>query len=178
LDVAEEGAYLVLARSGGIYASGLLLVTPLAADAQEDAVAGRLRLNVRDTTTGEFLAKVHVKAIGSASGEFVSGETDLRGVFIADGIRGKATAIVRGEGDRYAFYRGETWLGPPAEAPAEDAERLKKELRALSRESYLENVDALNVGQQEMRSQQLRHLYQQGAQYQQPGAGIEVQKAQ
>ena len=182
LDVTEKGAYLVLARSGGLYASGLLLVTPLAIDAQEEAPAGRLRVNVRDTTargkTGQFVSKVHVKAIGSESGRFVSGETDLRGVFIADGLRGKATAIVRGEGDTYAFYRGDTWLGPPLEAPKAEAATAGKALKSLSRASYLENVGAMNYQQQAVRSQQLRDLYQQGQVLGGAAGGIKVQSAQ
>jgi len=178
LALGEEGAYLVLARSDGMYASGLLLVTPLAVDAQEDAQAGRVRVNVRDTKTGEYASKVHVKVIGSESGQFVSGETDLRGVFIADAIRGQATAIVRGEGDRYAFYRGETWLGPPPEAAQAEAEAAEKRAQQLSRGSYLENVSAVNVGQQAVRSQELRDLYQQGKGYVGAAGGIQAGWAQ
>jgi hypothetical protein len=161
-----------------MYASGLLLVTPLAVDAQEDAQAGRVRVNVRDTKTGEFVSKVHVKVIGSESGQFVSGETDLRGVFIADAIRGKATAIVRGEGDRYAFYRGETWLGPPPEAAQAEAEAAKKRVQKLTRGSYLENVVAVNAEQQAVRSQELRDLYQQGKGYVGAAGGIQAGSAQ
>lgn len=162
LQVSEEGAYLVLARSGNIYASGLLLITPLALDVQEEADAGRLRVNVRESKSGDFLAKVHVKVIGSGSGRFVSGETDLRGVFIADGLRGTATAIARGEGDRYAFFRGETWLGPPAEVPETDVEAAERQRRQITRGAYLENLGARNVQQQEMRTKELRALYEKG----------------
>ena len=63
-------------------------------------------------------AEVHVKAIGSADKEFRSGETDLRGVFVAANLRGKATVIARDAESRYAFYRGDTWLGAPMNAPA------------------------------------------------------------
>ena len=64
-------------------------------EAQEDAVSGRVRANVLDTAKGEYRPEVHVKAIGSADSEFRSGETDLRGLFIADNLRGKATVIAR-----------------------------------------------------------------------------------
>ncbi len=56
---------------------------------------------------------MHVKVIGSANDDFVSGETDLRGVFVADGIRGNSTVIARADGGRYAFRRGSSYLGPP-----------------------------------------------------------------
>jgi putative ABC transport system permease protein len=38
-------------------------------------------------------------------------ETDLRGIYIADNLRGKATVIAREGDSRYAFFRGATWLG-------------------------------------------------------------------
>jgi hypothetical protein len=47
--------------------------------------------------------------IGSFDREFVSGSTDLRGIFIADNIHGTATVIAR-KGDQYAFYRGTSIL--------------------------------------------------------------------
>ena len=62
-------------------------------------------------------AGVHVKAIGSADTTFSGGETDLRGIFVADALRGKVTAIARDAESRYAFYRGDTWLGTPAHQP-------------------------------------------------------------
>ena len=48
----------------------------------------------------------------SQNTEFVSGDTDLRGIFIADGIRGIPTVIARDKSNRYAFYRGKDWVGP------------------------------------------------------------------
>ena len=38
---------------------------------------------------------------------FVSGETDLRGVYLADGINGFSTAIARDGSGNFAFYRSE-----------------------------------------------------------------------
>jgi hypothetical protein len=46
-----------------------------------------------------------VKVVGSDVGEFISGETDLRGVFKAGGLVGEATVIVK-KGTSYAFFRG------------------------------------------------------------------------
>jgi hypothetical protein len=73
---------------------------------QEDAVSGRVRVNLVDRATGAYVDKADVKVIGSQSGQFISGETDLRGIFVADGIRGMAAAIARDPNRRYAFHRG------------------------------------------------------------------------
>jgi tetratricopeptide (TPR) repeat protein len=178
LEIAEEGAYLVLARSGNIYASGLLLITPLVLEVQEEADAGRLRVNVRNSKSGDFMAKVHVKVIGSQSGRFVSGETDLRGVFIADGLQGKATAIARGEGDRYAFFRGETWLGPSPEVSEEEVEAARRGVQRMGRGEYLENVGTRNAEQQAARSRELRALYEKGQGYAGAKGGIQAGSAQ
>ncbi|MBL4849707.1 MAG: hypothetical protein JKY65_29615, partial [Planctomycetes bacterium] len=110
LALSEEGAYLVIARGDDLFASGLVLITPLKIEVQEDE-SGRLRVNLQDTVKGLRPAGVHVKAVGSNDGRFKSGETDLRGVFVADGLRGTATVIAKAGEARYAFHRGEKWLG-------------------------------------------------------------------
>ena len=76
-------------------------------------MSGRVRVNVRDAVAGKYQSKVHVKAVGSAAGRFITGETDLRGIFIADGLRGTATVIARDAENRYAFHRGTASLGLP-----------------------------------------------------------------
>ncbi len=116
--LTEEGAYLLICRGDDLFASALVLVTPLKIEVQEDATSGRVRANVIDAAKGGYVPEVHVKAIGSADKEFRSGETDLRGIYVADNIRGKATVIARAGETRYAFYRGETWLGAPPQRPA------------------------------------------------------------
>jgi hypothetical protein len=76
-------------------------------------------VTVKNTVADRFAHDVHVKVTGSASGEFVSGETDLRGLFIADAIRGTSTVIARADDNRYAFHRGQMPLGEvPAQQPA------------------------------------------------------------
>jgi tetratricopeptide (TPR) repeat protein len=119
LPLEEDGAFLVLVRSGDRFASGLVLVTPLSIEVQEDAVSGTVRVNVRDTEG--YAEDVHVKAVGSAEGQVRSGDTDLRGVVVIDGIRGNATIIARDKDRHYAFHRGEKWLGPRGE-PRDQAE--------------------------------------------------------
>ena len=112
LSLAKEGAYLVICRGDdNLFTSGLVLITPLRIEVQEDQISGRVRVNVKDENTGNYAAKVHVKAIGTENDKFISGKTDLRGVFIADGIRGQSTVIARSNENRYAFYRGTQVIG-------------------------------------------------------------------
>jgi hypothetical protein len=118
LKLKDEAAYLVICRGDDLFVSGMVLITPLKIEVQEDSTSGRVRANVLDTAKGGYRPEVHVKTIGSADTEFRSGETDLRGLFIADNVHGKATVIAREGESRYAFFRGETWLGAPPNAPA------------------------------------------------------------
>jgi hypothetical protein len=124
LPLKKEGAYLVVCRGEDLYASGLVLVSPLTLEVQEDAVSGRVRVTVKDRVADAYAKSVHVKVIGSANPQFVSGDTDLRGIFVADAIRGTSTIIAKADANRYAFYRGKTSLGvvpnapPAARAPA------------------------------------------------------------
>ncbi len=117
LALKDEAAYLVICRGDDLFTSGMVLITPLKIEMQEDIQSGRVRANVLDTAKGGYRPEVHVKAIGSAENEFHSGETDLRGLFIADNLRGKATVIAREGNSRYAFFRGNTWLGAPENVP-------------------------------------------------------------
>jgi uncharacterized protein YfaS (alpha-2-macroglobulin family)/tetratricopeptide (TPR) repeat protein len=111
LPLSGEGAYLVICRGDDLFTSGLILVTPLQIEVQEDADSGRVRANLLDIVKKTKPKGVHVKVVGSGKEALTSGDTDLRGLFIADNIRGKVTVIARHEKNRYAFYRGETWLG-------------------------------------------------------------------
>ena len=54
---------------------------------------------------GTYLGRAHVKVVGSGDRRMRGGDTDLRGVFVADGLVGKATVIVK-HGDEFGFYRG------------------------------------------------------------------------
>ena len=116
LPLTKEGAFLVMIRGDNLYASGIVLVTPLEMEVLEDTV-GRVRLTVRDARSKAFLPKVQVKVIGSNDSAFTSNETDLRGVFVAEGIHGLVTAVARKGDNQYAFYRGTTFIGPAATPP-------------------------------------------------------------
>ena len=106
LPLDEDGAYLVVCRGENLYSSGLVLVSPLELEVQEDAASGRVRVTVKDVAEDQYAGDVDVRVIGSSNEEFVSGETDLRGLFIADDVRGTSTVIARLDENRFAFYRG------------------------------------------------------------------------
>ncbi len=116
LPLTEEGAYLVVARGGEQHASGLVVITPLILDVEEDVVSGHVRVEVKDRTKDRCVPGANVKVIGSAGADVVSGETDLRGIFAADDVCGAITVIAQAPGDdkaaRYAFYRGRKVLRP------------------------------------------------------------------
>ncbi len=111
IPLTKDGAYLVMLRGENLYASGIVLVSPIEIEVLEDAVEGRVRATVRDARSKDFLSKVQVKVIGGANPQFLSGDTDLRGVFMADGVRGVVTAVVRKGTNQYAFYRGTSYVG-------------------------------------------------------------------
>ena len=113
LPLTKEGAYMVVCRGEDLHASGLVLITPLAVEVQAEAASGQVRTTIKDATTDRYLGGAAVKVIGSRKHRFVSGTTDLRGVFVAEGIQGAATVIAQSETGRCAFFRA----APAAEAP-------------------------------------------------------------
>ncbi|GAB4151488.1 MAG: hypothetical protein Fur0037_20230 [Planctomycetota bacterium] len=118
LDLGEPGAYLVVARGGDLLATGMVLCSDLRIETQESTDIGRVRVNVKQKDA--FLASAHVKVIGSGDRSFRSGETDLRGIYVADGLVGLVTVIVK-KGDQYAFYRGTEVHQPQVYRPVHQA---------------------------------------------------------
>ncbi|MBA2117080.1 alpha-2-macroglobulin family protein [Bremerella alba] len=110
LPLEDEGAYLIVARADNLHASGLVLISPLKLDVNEDLVSGRVRVTVKNKMKDTYVDDVHVKVIGTSNSDFVSGDTDLRGIFVGDGIRGRSTVIAQAEKGEYAFFRGTTDL--------------------------------------------------------------------
>jgi tetratricopeptide (TPR) repeat protein len=160
LPMKEEGAYLVVCRGENLHTSGLVLVSPLKVEVQEDAGMGRVRVTVKNVVENDFVSDAHAKVIGSRNNEFVSGQADLRGVFVAEGIRGKSTVIAEVADNRYAFYRGETDLGPQpaaANAPAQPAAESPPEARkSLSNEKLL--LEQLQGGNRDIQRRQQEFL--------------------
>jgi hypothetical protein len=85
-------------------------------------------------------------------------------VFIADGIRGEALVIAQGEGSRYAFYRGQTWLGPPKDQPQASEQpapaEASKPMGKGGKDALLENLQLQNSEIQGENTKQLQELYQ------------------
>ena len=158
LPLEKEGAYLVICRGDNLFTSGLVLVTPLKLEIQENASEGSVRVNVRSTVDDGYQAEVEVKVVGSGEETFHSGDTDLRGVYQADGVTGNATVLARKGDNQYAFHRGSQFLGtPPAPEAAAAPEQVQQQLevatpqqdpkkgqKQLRKSDYLQNIDDSN----------------------------------
>jgi hypothetical protein len=176
LPLKEEGAYLVVCRGESLHTSGLVLVTPLAVEVQEEATSGRVRTTVKDVTADKYLGEVHVKVIGSRNQDFVSGETDLRGVFVADGIQGTSTVIAQIDPARYAFFRGQTPLAVPPPQPAQKARPAAKgrgKAAASAEGKLLEGLQRSNIMLQREQVEQLKQMYKAAPEQ----GGVEAQRA-
>jgi hypothetical protein len=161
LPLKDEGAYLVVCRGDDDYASGLVLVSPLELAVQEEAASGRVRVTAKDAVADRYVGKVLVEVIGSENPDFISGETDLRGIFKADAIRGATTVIARAQSSRYAFFRGTKFLGAPAvpNAPADGAQQGQQALPAVPYPRLLlENVERSKGGFQQQQRDSYRSL--------------------
>ena len=169
LALKDEAAYLVICRGDDLFASAMVLITPLKIEVQEDKVSGRVRANVLDTAKGGYRPEVHVKAIGSADSEFRSGETDLRGLFIADNLRGKATVIAREGDSKYAFFRGSDWLGAPENASAQTPQQELQQLKKVDYQGNLyEQNDLIQKDNNSKWNEQRRQA---------PQKGVKIEKA-
>jgi len=163
LPLKEEGAYLVVCRGENLHASGMALISPLTLEIQEEGESGRVRTTVRQAAEERYAPDVHVKVIGTRNDDFVSGETDLRGIFIADGIRGRSMVIAQAEGGRYAFFRGQTELGPPPEPQSQAGAQQAPEAAApapTGKDALLENVKGFNTDIQMEQQKQLQEVYE------------------
>jgi tetratricopeptide (TPR) repeat protein len=164
LPFSDEGAYLVLCRGDDLFTTGLVLITPLKLEVDEDAESQRVRAYVVNQVTKKKPEGIRVAVIGSGSEQVTFGETDLRGIATSDNIVGKVTLIARSGERAYAFYRGDTWLGPKPERtgagslepiieemtkmPPKPSERqtgatLEESLDDLNREMQKENMEKL-----------------------------------
>ncbi|MDY0169059.1 MAG: tetratricopeptide repeat protein [Thermoguttaceae bacterium] len=108
LPLVETGAYLVVCRGGNEYASGLVLVSPIETKVEHLEAEGAARVMVRDAEADCVVSGATVNVIDSATGRTVAGKTDLRGLFVAEGIAGPPTVIVKDEPSRYSLHQ------PPA----------------------------------------------------------------
>jgi hypothetical protein len=107
--------------------------------------------------------KVQVKVIGSENAGFVSGETDLRGVYVAEGLAGQVTAVARQGVARYAFYRGTTHVGAPPKPAQQPATNAPADA-AKEPQSLEENLRMQNSTNQMKQIERLQNRYNQGGQ--------------
>ncbi|WP_435019038.1 MG2 domain-containing protein [Tundrisphaera sp. TA3] len=163
LPLAKEGAYLVMARGENLYASGIVLVSPLEVEVLEEADAGRVRVTVRDAKTKAFAPKVQVKVIGTDNPTFLSGQTDLRGVYVAEGVNGQVTAVARKDA-AYAFYRGTTRVGAPPAKPAGEPGVISRfaDPYDAPNQSLGKNLSIQNLDNQNRQIERLENRYKAG----------------
>jgi alpha-2-macroglobulin len=120
--------------------------------------SGRVRIALRDARTGRGVPGAQVKVIGSRSPAAQVGETDLRGVFIADAVDGRLTVVARSGTARYAIYR----------SPAEDHhERKPASARGRARvpvpsDSDSRSGDDLRTFRRQGRERQSQRLQRRG----------------
>jgi alpha-2-macroglobulin len=175
LTLKKEGAYLVMVRGDDLYASGIVLVSPLALEVREEARAGRVRLRVLDARTKDPVAGVQVKVIGSDNPSFFSGQTDLRGVFLAEGVRGTVTAVARRGSAQYAFYRGTEPVGTAEQphAPATPEAAKPAAPTAPPTDGLDQNLKSQNRANQSRQLDRLQRRYGEPT----PSKGVRVKSA-
>jgi uncharacterized protein YfaS (alpha-2-macroglobulin family)/TolA-binding protein len=174
LKLPEAGAYLVICRSESIHASGMILVSDFELEVAMVGEQG-VRVQAVGREDGDYLRDVDVRVIGAMDSNFISGRTDPRGLYLADGFEGAVTVIARHGGRHYAFYRGDaassSELFELQLAPRDkDAKGFMGEM--LDSDSYLDNVRSFNGLQQESRSQSLKKKQQSQS------LGVELNKLQ
>ncbi len=103
LRLPTTGAFLVLVRCPSRSATTLVLVNRLQTEVSEDIEEGRARVTIRDHR-GRPVPKARVQLKGSDDDRFTAGQTDLRGIFIADEINGAITVIAQYQ-KAYGIYR-------------------------------------------------------------------------
>lgn len=155
LGLEEAGAYLVICRGDELFTSGLVLVSDLELEVQEDVQGGRLRIQALDRGDGAYLRDVDVRVVGSRDGRFESGKTDPRGLFVANGILGEATVIAQIDRKHYAFHRGSQALGVQDKQPAEGRRLEPMRGASIEEPSYFDNVFRFNASNQLERQQRL-----------------------
>jgi hypothetical protein len=174
IPLTQDGAYLVVLRSGNQYVSGMLLRSNLEVEVQEDDLSGRVRVNVLDGATGRYVSQASVKVVGSEDGRIQNGSTDLRGIFTAEGVSGRATAIVK-KNDQYAFFSGQSWLqaGNAPSQPMEEQVDFEK-MRGKNTEFIYEMNEDIQMRNKGYINDNLQR--QQGIQIQQLEQNVIMQK--
>ena len=105
LPLKNQGAYLVVCRGEDLYASGLLLISPLEIEHRFDPSSGQVRVFVKDATTGKCASEVQVKLLprGPNVTANLAGSTDLRGVFVTNCPATGVTIVAQAGPGQYAY---------------------------------------------------------------------------
>jgi tetratricopeptide (TPR) repeat protein len=166
LPLDKEGAFLVMIRGENLHTSGIVLVSPLEMEVIEDPQStgpGRARITIRDAASRDFVPKVEVKVIGSQDAQFNSGETDLRGVFVAEGLNGVITTVARKGANQYAFYRGTRAVGgrpdPSATGATLGLSKAGKPDKSKAEESLDANIRIQNESNSLKQIERLQNRY-------------------
>ncbi|MCH2100671.1 MAG: tetratricopeptide repeat protein [Planctomycetes bacterium] len=153
LGFGRPGAYLVICRGDELHTSGLVLVSDIELEIEEDRRAGRLRIQALDRKEESFARDVDVRVVGSESEAFVNGRTDPRGLFVAEGVIGSPTVIARRGEDHYAFYRAAPDLSPMAPLAPPTPAPPSQSIQQLESGDYLDNVFRFNIENQRGRQE-------------------------
>ncbi|MFH1745786.1 MAG: outer membrane protein assembly factor BamD, partial [Planctomycetota bacterium] len=157
------GAYLVICRGDELFSSGLVLVTPLAIEVREDLPAHRARISVVDAITRRGLSDVHMKVIGTRMQRFVAGDSDLRGVFVAEDVQGYPTAVARDAAGHFAFHRspGAVLAMLERDEPADEKPQEEQELSREKKTDYRFNLSSDNTQIQLGNEAKLKEMFKQ-----------------
>ncbi len=121
LELTENGAYLIVCRGGSRFASGLVLVTPLELEVHRDPQTGTVRVTLKDVTNDQYVHGAEVKVIGAGNSTVVSGQTDRRGLFVAEQVAGSPTVIAHAGSGNFAYQRGSSSMLPLSQPGAQAA---------------------------------------------------------
>jgi hypothetical protein len=83
---------------------------------------------------------------------------------VADTIQGSSTVIAQADHNRYAFFRGETQLGPPPQEPAAQAPAeagVPADPKPAAEQQLLEGLQLGNGVILKQQEDNLKNLYQQ-----------------
>ena len=95
LPLAKEGAYLAMIRGENLYASGIVLVSPLEIEALEDPAGGRVRITVRDAHTKNLAAQGSGEGHRQRQPPVHLGNDRPARRLRGGGVRGVVTAVAR-----------------------------------------------------------------------------------
>jgi alpha-2-macroglobulin len=111
LPLKQEGAYLIVCRGEELYASGLMLISPLEIETHFDPATKLVQVFVKDAASGKYVGDAQVRITQYGGGQppsMLTGPTDLRGEFAGPSSAPSATIVVRSPAGGYAFATAKT----------------------------------------------------------------------